>query len=221
MHGVAVITGANRGIGLSLARQLAGTGATVLAACRAPSDAVEALRVEVVPGVDVTRADGLATLVSAVGERPVSLLLCNAGVLSRETLDDLAEDRIRRQFEVNALGPLRTVAALRGRLGRGARVGIVTSRMGSIADNSSGGAYGYRMSKAAVNMAGVSLAHDLLPAGVALALLHPGWVQTDMTGGRGQISAEDSARGLLARMEALDLANSGGFWHASGQRLPW
>jgi NAD(P)-dependent dehydrogenase (short-subunit alcohol dehydrogenase family) len=221
MPGVVVVTGANRGIGLALSRQLKGGGDTVIAACRAPSPELRALGVEIVDGVDVTLDDGLAALVSGVGGRRVSLLLCNAGVLSRETLDDLAEDRIRRQFEVNALGPLRTVAALRTRLGRGAKVGIVTSRMGSIADNSSGGAYGYRMSKAAVNMAGVSLAHDLRAAGVSVALLHPGWVQTDMTGGRGHLSAAASARGLLARMEALELSTSGGFWHANGERLPW
>lgn len=221
MAALTVVVGANRGIGLALAEQLAERGDTVLAACRRPSDALAALPVEVAAGVDVTESAGLEALSRAVGARPIRLLLCNAGVLSRETLDDLGVERIRRQFEVNALGPLRTVAALRDRLGRGAKVGIVTSRMGSIADNGSGGAYGYRMSKAAVNMAGTSLANDLRGAGVAVALLHPGWVQTDMTGGRGHLSAAESASGLIDRMDALSLETSGGFWHANGERLPW
>lgn len=221
MGELVVVVGANRGIGLALARQLSARGETVLAACRRPSEALGALGVEVAAGVDVTESAGLEALSRAVGGRAIGWLLCNAGVLSRETLDDLGVDRIRRQFEVNALGPLRTVATLRDRLGAGAKVGIVTSRMGSIADNGSGGAYGYRMSKAAVNMAGTSLARDLRPAGVAVALLHPGWVQTDMTGGRGHVSAAESASGLIDRMDALSLATTGTFWHANGERLPW
>ncbi len=145
----------------------------------------------------------------------------NAGVLSRETLDDVDSERIRLQFEVNALGPLRVTAALRPRLRRGSKVAIVTSRMGSIADNTSGSMYGYRMSKAAVNAAGKSLAMDLKPDGVAVALLHPGYVRTGMTGGNGLVDADESARGLVARIDALDLDSSGGFWHANGESLPW
>ena len=88
-------------------------------------------------------------------------------------------------------------------------------------DNTSGGYYGYRMSKAALNMAGVSLAHDLKPRGVAVAILHPGYVRTDMTGGSGQIGPDESARLLLARIDALNLDTSGHFWHANGESLPW
>jgi NAD(P)-dependent dehydrogenase (short-subunit alcohol dehydrogenase family) len=93
--------------------------------------------------------------------------------------------------------------------------------MGSIADNSSGGYYGYRMSKAALNAAGMSLAQDLRPRGIAVALLHPGYVRTDMTGRHGSVSAEDAARMLLERIDDLNLQTSGGFWHANGERLPW
>ena len=92
---------------------------------------------------------------------------------------------------------------------------------GSIDDNSSGGYYGYRMSKAALNMAAKSLAVDLKPAGVAVAILHPGMVKTDMVAGHGQVEPDDAARGLLARLDELTLESSGGFWHANGQRLPW
>ena len=136
-------------------------------------------------------------------------------------LGTLDYDAIREQFEVNAMGPLRVVEALLPRMGEGGKIAIVTSRMGSIADNSSGASYGYRMSKAAANMAGATLAHDLRERGIAVCLLHPGWVQTDMTGGAGHIGPAESARGLIVRIDALDLESSGGFWHQDGQRLPW
>jgi NAD(P)-dependent dehydrogenase (short-subunit alcohol dehydrogenase family) len=100
-------------------------------------------------------------------------------------------------------------------------VAFITSRMGSIADNSSGGAYGYRMSKAALNMAGKSLAEDLKSDGIAVAILHPGMVKTDMIRGHGQVEPADAAAGLLSRIEALTLATTGGFWHQNGESLPW
>ncbi|HVJ19887.1 MAG TPA: SDR family NAD(P)-dependent oxidoreductase, partial [Polyangiaceae bacterium] len=136
-------------------------------------------------------------------------------------LEALDFESIQKQLAVNALGPLRVTAALRRRLEKGAKVGFITSRMGSIDDNSSGGYYGYRMSKAALNMAAKSLAVDLKPAGVAVAILHPGMVKTDMVAGHGQVEPDDAARGLLARLDELTLESSGGFWHANGQRLPW
>ncbi len=145
----------------------------------------------------------------------------NAGVLTRETLADLSADRIRWQFEVNALAPLRTVAALRSRLVPGAKVGILTSRMGSVSDNTSGSMYGYRMSKAAVNAAGKSLSVDLHADGVAVALLHPGYVRTAMTGGNGYVDADHAAGGLIARLDELTLETTGRFWHADGPELPW
>ena len=128
---------------------------------------------------------------------------------------------MRAQFEVSAMGPLRVVQALRSRLHAGAKVAIITSRMGSIADNTSGRMYGYRMSKAAVNIAGVSLAHDLLEQGVSVQLLHPGSVRTDMTGGHGMVEADFSVRGLIERIDAMSMQNTGTFWHAQGETLPW
>jgi NAD(P)-dependent dehydrogenase (short-subunit alcohol dehydrogenase family) len=124
-------------------------------------------------------------------------------------------------YEVNSLGPLLTTQALVGNLGEGSKVGIITSRMGSIDDNDSGGSYGYRMSKAAVNAAGKSLSIDLKPKGIAVAILHPGWVRTDMTGHNGLIDTDESACGLLDRMEELTLETSGSFWHTNGELLPW
>jgi NAD(P)-dependent dehydrogenase (short-subunit alcohol dehydrogenase family) len=143
-------------------------------------------------------------------------------VLEATSLDNLDPDSLRRQFEVNALAPLRLTQALLPQLQRGSKLVLMTSRMGSIDDNSSGGSYGYRMSKVALNMAGRSLAIDLRPRGIAVAILHPGLVRTRMINFNPQgISPEDAVRGLLARIDALNLENSGSFWHANGERLPW
>ena len=217
-----VVTGANRGIGLALAAELKKRKHHVLATCRTTTPELAKLGVEVVEGVDVSTDRGIAALVSAVGTRSIDLLVNNAGILVwGDRLGELDVEGIRRQFEVNALAPLRVTDALRERLAQGAKIALITSRMGSIDDNSSGGAYGYRMSKAALNMAGKSLAVDLRPRGVAVAILHPGMVKTEMTGDHGQVEPDDAARDLLARIDELTLQSSGGFWHAKGQRLPW
>ncbi len=215
-----LITGANRGIGLELARRYHARGDEVVATCRRTSDELDALGVRLVPGVDVTETASCARLAQEVGDAPIDVLVNNAGVLTADGLDDLDEDAVRRQFDVNALGPLRVTRALLDRLGDGAKVAIVTSLMGSMADNGSGGYYGYRMSKAAVNAAGKSMANDLAPRGVAVVLLHPGMVATRMTGGRG-ISVEESAAGLIARIDELDAERSGRFVHQDGRELPW
>jgi NAD(P)-dependent dehydrogenase (short-subunit alcohol dehydrogenase family) len=216
-----VVTGANRGIGIEFCRQLQSRGDEVIAVCRRPSEALAALGVRLEPGIDVTSDDSTAELRHRLAGVHIDLLINNAGILKRQSLDDMDFDSMRAQFDVNALGPLRVTTALLDNLQQGAKIAIITSLMGSMADNSSGSHYGYRMSKAAVNMAGVSLARDLADRGVAVGLLHPGYVQTDMTGGQGNLTAEESVRGLLERIDALDLETSGGFWHASGQQLPW
>ena len=215
------ITGANRGIGLELARQFKQRGDDVVAACRESSKELAKLDVEVIEGVDVTEDGSVGELAKALGDRTVDVLVNCAGILSDESLTDLDFDRMRRQFEVNSLGPLRVTAALRGNLGQGSKVAIITSRMGSIADNTSGGRYGYRMSKTAVNMAGRSLAQDLREAGVAVVILHPGFVRTEMTGGQGLIDPPESAAGLIARIDELSIETSGSFRHTNGEELPW
>jgi NAD(P)-dependent dehydrogenase (short-subunit alcohol dehydrogenase family) len=219
---LSIVTGANRGIGLALVRQLAAKGKQVLAACRTSSAALDALGVEVVSGVDVAQATGIEHLRAAVGSRPVELLINNAGILVwGDQLGSLDVQGIRKQFEVNALAPLLVTAALQERLISGAKVALITSRMGSIDDNGSGGGYGYRMSKAALNMVGKSLSVDLKPRGVSVVLLHPGMVKTDMIGNHGQVEPDDAARGLLDRIDALTPESTGTFWHANGERLPW
>ncbi len=216
----ALVTGGNRGIGLELCRQLAKSRYDVIAACRKSSDELSKLNCEVVEGIDVTDAAALETLRNALDAK-LDLLVSNAGILGHEKLDDLDCESLVHQFEVNAVGPLRLVSKLLPVLGRGSKVALVTSRMGSLADNTSGGRYGYRMSKAALNMAGVSLAHDLKNRGVSVAILHPGYVQTDMTDQQGSVAPAEAAAGLLQRIEELTLEKSGSFWHANGERLPW
>lgn len=220
MVNTVLVTGANRGIGFELCRQLASRGDQVIATCRGDSDALRALEINVVTGVDVSSDESVASLRNELGNTRLDWLINNAGVLSAQSLDRLDFDAMEYQYRINALGPLRVTAALLPNLSRGSKIGIVTSRMGSIEDNTSGGHYGYRMSKAAVNMAGMSLARDLAEDGIAVGLLHPGMVATDMTGGRG-IPTEQSVRGLIQRMDALKLANTGSFWHAEGMLLPW
>jgi NAD(P)-dependent dehydrogenase (short-subunit alcohol dehydrogenase family) len=221
MANTVLITGANRGIGLEMARIWQERGDQVIAACRQSSDELERLGVEVIDGVDVTDEASVARLRDAVGERRLDVLYNNAGVLLDENLANMDFDTMRQQYEINTLGPLRVTHALLDTLGEGAKVGLMTSRMGSIADNDSGGRYGYRMSKAALNAAGKSLSVDLKPRGIAVAILHPGFVQTEMTGGRGQITPDVAAQRLVQRMDELNLENSGTFWHSEGFVLPW
>jgi NAD(P)-dependent dehydrogenase (short-subunit alcohol dehydrogenase family) len=215
-----LVTGGNRGIGLELCRQFAARGDDVIAACRKASPELRESGAEIHEGIDVTDDNSVRGLARALEGRRIDILVNCAGILTRESLDDLAFDRIREQFEVNAIAPLRVTVALGDCLGEGAKVAIITSRMGSIEDNSSGGRYGYRMSKAAVNMAGRSLAHDLAARGVSVFLLHPGMVATEMTGRQG-IPPEEAAADLIARVDTLGPEQSGTFWHAKGDPLPW
>ena len=215
-----LITGCNRGIGLELARQYHERGDSVIAVCRRASDELRALGVRLVEGIDVSRGESVTELKSKLGGETLDVLINNAGILRRDSFGALDYDEMRQQFEVNTLGPLRVTEALVDNLHEGSKVAIVTSRVGSIEDNSSGGNWGYRTSKTAVNMVGANLMHELRPRGIAVGLLHPGLVATDMTGGQG-IRPADSARGLIARIDELSLGNSGGFWHAEGYELPW
>ncbi|UTF61608.1 SDR family oxidoreductase [Gilvimarinus sp. DA14] len=221
MSKTVVITGANRGIGLSFTKLYLQRGYTVYAACRSASPELEGSGARIVDGVDVGTDEGLKTLVKALDGVTIDLLINNAGILRDERLGQLDIKTIREQFEVNALAPLRVTEALMAQLSDDAKIGLITSRMGSIADNTSGGRYGYRMSKAALNAAGRSLACDLKDRGIAVAILHPGLVGTEMIGGHGDITPDEAAERLVARIDELNLGNSGTFWHSNGQQLPW
>ncbi|MGB0205875.1 MAG: SDR family oxidoreductase [Neptuniibacter sp.] len=216
-----VITGANRGIGLSFSSLYSKSGDNVYAVCRNASAELKALGVNIIEGVDVTHEEGINKLVAALKGIKIDLLINNAGILRNEILGQINTSTIRQQFETNALAPLLVTEALIGNFAKPAKVAVITSRMGSVADNTSGGRYGYRMSKAALNIAAVSLAHDLKPQEVSVAILHPGLVGTEMIGGVGDITPDQAAERLAQRIEELNLTNSGTFWHSNGEILPW
>jgi len=215
-----LVTGCNRGIGLELVRQLQQRGDAVIAVCREASAALRATGARIVDGIDVADGDSIQRLRDAIANQPLDVLVNNAGILRRDAFGSLDYDDMLEQYRVNTLGPLRVTEALAANLHEGAKVAIVTSRVGSIEDNGSGGNWGYRASKTAVNMIGRNLMHELSPRGIAVALLHPGLVATDMTNKTG-IPPAESAGGLIARIDELNMENTGTFWHAEGYVLPW
>ena len=217
-----LVTGANRGIGFEYCKQLKGRGDEVIAVCRQRSPELDELSVRVESDIDVADDDAIATLKKSLAGQPIDVLINNAGIYRQSALGELNVEGIREQFEVNAIAPLTFTQAMLPNLASPGKVAIMTSRMGSIEDNTSGGTYGYRMSKAAVSMAGKSLSHDLKPKGIAVAILHPGLVSTGMTNfNPNGISPEESVKGLLAVIDGLTIENSGTFWHSNGQVLPW
>ena len=217
-----LVTGANRGIGLEYCRQLSVRGDDVIAVCREASPELESLGIRIEAGIELIDSSAIDELMSRLLHQSLDGAILNAGILHSTGLDDLNADAIRQQFEVNALAPLRLASVLTRHLSSGSWIALMTSRMGSIADNTSGGSYGYRMSKAALNMAGRSLAVDLKPKGIAVAILHPGLVATRMINfNPNGISPQQSVEGLLKRIDGLTLETSGSFWHANGEELPW
>ena len=216
-----VITGANRGIGLAMCMHFKAQGDKVFALCRNSSTDLEELNVNVIEGIDVASDIGVDNMVAALSNVDIDVLVCNAGILRDESLSQLNVDTIREQFEINALAPLRVVATLQANLNEGAKVALITSRMGSISDNTSGGRYGYRMSKAALNAAAMSLSHDLASKKIAVGIYHPGYVQTEMVNYGGDISASDSAKKLVGLINQLTQDQSGVFKHSNGSVLPW
>lgn len=216
-----LITGASSGIGLEFVKQFAARGDQVIAAARHWPQGESRERFEVVEGADVRDAAGRQRIVQAIGQRKLDVVVHNAGVLANDALGQIRGESLEAQMAVNAFAPILLTQDLQAQLANPCKLAFITSRMGSVADNGSGGYYGYRMSKAALNAGAKSLANDLAPRGVAVALLHPGYVRTRMTGGQGQIDASESAHLLIARIGALNADNSGTFWHANGDVLPW
>ena len=217
-----LVTGSNRGIGLEFCRQLHARHNHVIAVCRQTSPELEAMGVEVLSGIELTCETSIAGLIRILDNRQLDGVILNAGTMQAMGLEDLDSEAIKYQFEVNALAPLLLAQSLIGLIPHGAKIGLITSRMGSIEDNTSGGSYGYRMSKVALNIAGRSLSIDLKPRGISVAILHPGLVSTRMINyNPNGISTKTAVEGLLARIDALELDTSGTFWHSNGQELPW
>ena len=216
-----IITGASSGIGLSLCKHYQQQGWQVYGACRQASTELAGLNISVIENVDISKQEGIQALNNSLSNISIDLLINNAGVLKDEVLGRINFDSIQSQMEVNAYGPLKVTEALQGNFSQNAKVAMITSRMGSIADNTSGGRYGYRMSKAALNIASVSIAHDLKHKGVAVGIIHPGLVGTRMIGGYGDITPDQAASRIAQRIDELNLNNSGTFWHSNGETLPW
>jgi NAD(P)-dependent dehydrogenase (short-subunit alcohol dehydrogenase family) len=216
-----VVTGANRGIGLAMVKIFREQGDNVYALCRQTSNALNDLNVHVITSIDVSTDNGIKNMNSALSGIGIDVLVCNAGILRDESLEDMNIDTIREQFEVNALAPLRVVDTLQCNLNPDSKVAMITSRMGSISDNGSGGRYGYRMSKAALNAAAMSLSKDLASQDISVGIYHPGYVQTDMVNHGGDISASESAGRIVGLINELTMKETGVFKHSNGETLPW
>ncbi len=217
-----LITGCNQGIGLEYCRQLKARGEEVIATCRSSSQELEGLGIRIESGVDIRSNESIMKLKNNLKEKKIDVLIHNAAIAENNSLENLDAESLQRQFEINALRPLYITKMMLGSLQKGSKIILMTSRMGSIEDNTSGGSYGYRMSKVALCMAGKSLSIDLKPLGISVGLLHPGLVRTRMTGFTPHgISPEKAVIGLIERIDLLTLKNSGSFWHSNGEIMPW
>ena len=221
----AVIVGADRGIGAALVDVYRHRGDDAVAVCLGDGSAWAGTDVRVVGQIDVTDTSAVEKLAGELASTSIDILVHVAGVGALDRWREFDFERMLEHYNLNALGPLRVVSALADNLKRGSKVGIVTSRMGSIADNGSGRMYSYRMSKAAANILGVNLHHELKPKGVHVVLLHPGMVATEMTkGARGWdrfTKPAEAAAGLATQLDALGPNTPIEFRHADGTLLPW
>jgi NAD(P)-dependent dehydrogenase (short-subunit alcohol dehydrogenase family) len=224
-----LITGANRGLGLEFVKQFAKDGWTIHACCRDPKKATELSALAktgkvTVHALDVESGEQVAALAKALKDVPIDVLLNNSGTYPRGSrlgqLDYAAWEKTHR---VNTLGPMRMAEAFVEQVARSAQKKIVniTSLMGSIGDNTSGGSYAYRASKAALNMATVSLALDLKERGITAIVIHPGWVKTDMGGPEAPTTPEQSIAGMRKVIAKVGPADTGKFYDFEGDVLPW
>ncbi len=227
-----VVTGCSRGIGLEFVRQLLDRGDRVFAGARRPEACPDLMelaqthgdRLTVLP-LDVTSVAHRVNLAATIGDRPVDLLINNAGVYGPvpDRLGDTDEQAWLETFRVNAIAPRQVVEALLPQLRRAenACIALLSSKMGSMADNGSGGAYIYRSSKAALNAVGVSLARDLVNERILTLILHPGWVLTDMGGPNAEITVAESVTAMLKTLDAASPGDNGRFIDIDGSTIPW
>ena len=223
-----LITGAGRGLGLEFARQYAADGWTVLAGVRdlAAAQALMAVDGDVATvSLDIADPASVAILAERLRGIPIDLLINNAGIygVRRTPLGDLDYTDWLETMMVNLFGTVRVTESFLDHVKEGElkKIVVLTSKMGSIADNRSGGSYFYRSSKAALNAAIRSIALDLTADGISVALLHPGWVRTDMTAPGGLIDPPESIAGMRRIIDRLSLETTGNFWNYDGSPIPW
>ena len=223
-----LITGANRGLGLEFTRQYAADGWRVFAACRDPAGARDLAAVEgdvFAETLDVDDGPQVAALANKLSGQPIDVLINNAGIYGPKdvTRDTVDYDAWGQVFRTNTMSPLAVSAAFAANVAQGGQKKIITlsSIMGSIAENDSSGAFIYRSSKAAVNAVMKSLAGDLKSEGITVAVLHPGWVRTDMGGPDAAIEAPESVTGMRAVIAGLKESDSGRFLNYDGTEIPW
>lgn len=224
-----LITGANRGLGLEFTKQYAADGWNVLACCRHPQSAMQLqalaksnsnIKIVSLDVADFAQIDALAVQLK---DTPIDLLINNAGVYPASSFGDVDYDDWAEGFKINSMAPLKMAEAFVQQITRSQlkKIATITSKMGSIDDNTSGASYSYRSSKCAVNMVMKSLSIDLKPYGISTITLHPGWVQTDMGGPNGLINVQTSVTGLRKQIADLNLGNTGNFIAYDGKAINW
>lgn len=226
-----LITGSNRGIGLELARQYATQGWRVLACCRHPDQATALNRLgDKFPNItlhtlDVTRKDQVQSLAADLHDCPIDILFNNAGIYGPDdaAFGNTDEARWLECLRTNVIAPMKMMEAFMTHVAASKHklIAAMSSKMGSMADNGSGGSYIYRSSKAALNAVMKSAAIDLAPRRVKVAILHPGWVQTDMGGPGAEISAAESVGRMREILGTITPENSGTFFDIDGTTIPW
>jgi NAD(P)-dependent dehydrogenase (short-subunit alcohol dehydrogenase family) len=220
-----VITGANRGLGLELVRQLGAAGHDIIATARDPGSAAELAALGVrVEALDTGDSNSVAALAGRLGDTPIDVLINNAGISGHDggRLVDTDIEQLPETFNVNSLGPLRVSQALLPNLraGTGKTVVQMSSILGCITE-AGAGLFGYRASKAALNMLNKALSVELESEGFTCVAMHPGWVQTDMGGAGATLTPAESVAGMVAVIAGLDASKNGAFIDYQGQALPW
>ncbi len=227
-----LITGANRGIGFELTQQYAEAGWRVIACCREPDKAqgLDGVRNDYreqvsIHRLDVTNSEPIKALATSVEDTPIDILLNNAGIYGQrdDSLGNIDEDKWLETFRVNTIAPIKVMEAFIDVVAASKRkvFASITSKMGSVADNTSGGSYVYRSSKAALNAAMKSAANDVKGRGISVVVIHPGWVRTDMGGPSGLLSVEQSAKSIRELLGRVSIEDTGKFFNYDGTVIPW
>lgn len=217
----ALVTGTNRGIGLAICKQLEKKGYEIFACCRNPSKALTSLPVHVIENIDVIKADAAIHIKEALEGKKLDLLIHNAGILIDDCLEDIKAENLIEQFNTNAVAPFILTRDLLPSIEKEGKIVMISSSAGSIELKKSGGKYGYRASKCALNMLSRSLSFDLQDKNMAVYMIHPGYVQTDMTDHEGHIDVTTSAKGIVTQIEKFSLKDNGTFIDYSGKKMPW